>query len=55
MHSNQMALRWLVGSEIKLISEMDEVEKNIEYLKQNIKSKCLGITKYKDSNFKLDI
>ena len=35
--------------------EMDEVDKNIEYLKQNIKLNCLGITRYKDSNLKLDI
>ena len=35
--------------------EMDEVDKNIEYLKQNIKSNCLGIARHKDSNFKLDI
>ena len=35
--------------------EMDDVDKNIEYLKQNIKSNCLGIARHNDSNFKLDI
>ena len=42
-----------IGNQID--PEMMEVEKNIEYLQQNIKSNCLGIIRYKDYNFKLDI
>jgi dethiobiotin synthetase len=53
LQSNRIKTAGWIGNQID--PEMDEVEKNIEYLKQNIKSNCLGITRYKDSNFKLDI
>ena len=53
LESNGIKTAGWVGNLID--PEMDEVDKNIEYLKQNIKSKCLGIARHKDSNFKLDI
>ena len=53
LESNGIKTAGWVGNLID--PEMDEVDKNIEYLKQNIKSNCLGIARHKDSNFKLDI
>ena len=53
LESNGIKTAGWVGNLID--PKMDEVEKNIEYLKQKIKSNCLGIARYKDSNFKLDI
>jgi dethiobiotin synthetase len=53
LQSNGIKTAGWIGNQID--PEMDEVDKNIEYLKQNIKSNCLGIIRYKDSNFKLDI
>jgi dethiobiotin synthetase len=53
LESNGIKTAGWIGNQID--PEMDEVDKNIEYLKQNIKSNCLGIARYKDSNFKLDI
>ena len=53
LQSNGIKTVGWIGNQID--PEMMEVEKNIEYLKQNIKSNCLGIIRYKDSNFKLDI
>ena len=50
---NGIKMAGWIGNQID--PEMMEVEKNIEYLQQNIKSNCLGIVGYKDSNFKLDI
>lgn len=53
LESNGIKSAGWIGNQID--PEMDEVVKNIEYLKQKIKSNCLGIARYKDSNFKLDI
>ena len=53
LQSNGIKTAGWIGNQID--PEMDEFDKNIEYVKQNIKSNCLGITRYKDSNFKLDI
>jgi dethiobiotin synthetase len=53
LQSNGIKTAGWIGNQID--PEMMEVEKNIKYLKQNIKSNCLGIIRYKDSNFKLDI
>ena len=53
LQSNGIKVAGWIGNQID--PEMDEFDKNIEYLQQNIKSNCLGITRYKDSNFKLDI
>jgi dethiobiotin synthetase len=53
LQSNGIKTAGWIGNQID--PEMMEVEKNIEYLKQNINSNCLGIIRYKDSNFKLDI
>ena len=53
LQSNGIKMAGWIGNQID--PEMMEVEKNIKYLKQNIKSNCLGIIRYKDSNFKLDI
>ena len=53
LESNGIKTAGWVGNLID--PEMDEVDKNIEYLKQNIKSNCLGIARHKDSNFKLDV
>jgi dethiobiotin synthetase len=53
LESNGIKTAGWVGNLID--PKMDEVDKNIEYLKQNIKSNCLGIARHKDSNFKLDI
>ena len=53
LQSNGIKIAGWIGNQID--PEMLEVKKNIEYLQKNIKSNCLGITRYKDSNFKLDI
>ncbi len=53
LQSNGIKTAGWIGNQID--PEMMEVEKNIEYLQQNIKSNCLGIIRYNDSNFKLDI
>jgi dethiobiotin synthetase len=53
LQSNGIKTAGWIGNQID--PEMDEVDKNIKYLQQNIKSNCLGISRYKDSNFKLDI
>ena len=53
LQSNDIKTVGWIGNQID--PEMDEVDKNIEYLKQNIKLNFLGITRHKDSNFKLDI
>ena len=53
LQSKHITIHGWVGNQIDPV--MEEVDKNIEYLQQNISSDCLGIIKYGEDNFNLNI
>ena len=53
LQSNDIKIVGWIGNQID--PEMEEVDKNIEYLKKNITSSCLEVNKYESNNLYLNI
>ena len=53
LQSNDIKIVGWIGNQID--PEMEEVDKNIEYLKKNITSSCLEVNKYGSNNLYLNI